>query len=171
MNDISLQAKAVLTARERRYEMKRLFFLRYRHCVVIEVAMNVPGLPKVGRRWRRVHRRGLQQLQHALPVVAGKTSVDKAGYYALLAVSADLAGVKRIASSIEEQAPWGRLLDIDCFGNGVKLSRQAVGLPERPCFVCGRPHSLCLGAKVHSIEAARAAAEAMAETCICAKGS
>lgn len=54
---------------------------------------------------------------------------------------------------LEEQLPYGRLLDIDVLdGEGAHISRAELGLPERGCLVCGAPGRACAASRAHTLE-------------------
>lgn len=89
---------------------------------------------------------------------------DAAGYYALFYSVEDPTVVKRKTCSIEENFKWGRLLDIDCYRNQVKIYRDEIGLTERKCLLCNRPHSYCIETHRHSLNELREAAKLIAES-------
>ncbi len=62
--------------------------------------------------------------------------------------------LKRQAVALEEGHPLGRLVDLDVHGDGVgSLSRTALGLESRRCYVCGQPAQACARSRQHSLEA------------------
>ena len=70
-------------------------------------------------------------------LIVGEYILDT-GCEALLAVEGEPAALKRLAVAIEDADPLGRLLDIDVLDPaGAPVSRQALGLPERTCLLCG----------------------------------
>ena len=71
-----------------------------------------------------------------------------------MAVEADAALLKQLAVQVEEEQPFGRLLDIDVFdATGVQLSRDAAGQAGRLCFVCDEPAILCIRGRRHDAQA------------------
>ncbi|HVE86772.1 MAG TPA: citrate lyase holo-[acyl-carrier protein] synthase [Myxococcales bacterium] len=156
---------SVLDARERRYLARRERELG-RPGVLVEVTLNVPGWPKGGPPFTTVFRAGMRAVAAALGRGPLDARLDAAGYYGLFRSRLPARDVKRAMCRVEEQAPWARLLDIDCHGEGGKLSRESVGVAARRCFLCAAPHEDCIRARRHPPEALRAAAEQLARTCL-----
>jgi len=163
MKQISRQAKEVLAAREKRYIEKQQFIQAAPELTYIESSMNIPGVPKVGSRWHKVFETGLYELEKRLAISQGIRKVDDAGYYALHSSDVEVCEAKRVCCEIESQAPWGRLLDLDCIGPKGRVSRQHLGFSDRLCMVCHGPQSICLRDKSHRLEQARAAANRLAK--------
>lgn len=161
----------VLAARDRRAEAlararaEALVHARLRAgaAVIGELGLNVPGWPKRGALWRRPFARGLARLRAriaGLRVLALRA--DAAGYWALLAASAPPRRCKALSCAVEDEAAWGRLLDVDWYEGAARLSREALGLRARACWVCGGEQIACISALRHPIAACRAQAEALA---------
>lgn len=162
--DISL-LHSVLDARERRYRDRQELARSAPSGALVELALNVPGWPKVGAPFDRVFQAGVRETSAALGVEPTEVRADAAGYYALFLSELPLSNLKRRTCRIEEQAPWARLLDIDCHGAVGKLSREAVGAAPRRCFLCTAPHESCIRSRRHSPEELRAAALRLASRC------
>ena len=128
---------------------------------VVQVALNIPGLPKdppgteacvaaVARRF--VERLG-RVPQREVVVANG------AGPVRLLAFSSpDGETLKALALALEEAESWGRLLDIDVIDVRGALSREGMGASPRSCLLCGLPAKTCARLAGHSPEALRTAA-------------
>ena len=157
---------SVLDARERRYLARRERELG-RPGALVEVTLNVPGWPKGGPPFTSVFRAGMRAVAAALGQGPADERLDAAGYYGLFRTELPARDVKRLMCRVEERAPWARLLDIDCHGEGGKLSRESVGSAPRRCFLCAAPHESCIRSRRHSLEALRAAAERLAEGAPC----
>ncbi|KAA9301661.1 MULTISPECIES: citrate lyase holo-[acyl-carrier protein] synthase [Aerococcus] len=76
-------------------------------------------------------------------------------YFALIDRPVDQLKSKLV--ELEEDQELGRLMDIDCLyldanGQQQSLSRQAVGLPKRQCFVCQADANLCARSRKHDFE-------------------
>lgn len=158
MKDISFQARALLVAREKRFHLKQSVMNKNPSATCVEISMNIPGLPKVGRDWRAVFKKGLAELESKVMLLELITAVDKAGYYGVALTNAEPCSVKMLACDVEEGYSWGRLLDIDCFKAGIKISRSNSGLADRRCMVCGEDQDHCISKKLHTVEESRAAA-------------
>ena len=92
------------------------------------------------------------------------------GYEGYFIVDLDPVSAKRLAVSLEEDHPLGRLFDLDViapasfsvpsasgfsavFPDGVRpLGRQELGLPQRLCLICGKPVRECMRTRAHGTE-------------------
>lgn len=80
------------------------------------------------------------------------------GPAAILAVAGEAASLKSAAVALEEQLPYGRLLDIDIFtADGRQISREDCGLPPRSCLLCREPAAVCVRSAAHERGAVLAA--------------
>lgn len=86
---------------------------------------------------------------------------DPLGPWRIYAVAATAETVKPLCVRVEERHPWGRLFDLDLYrGAGASLvpepprqsGRAEIGLPPRPCLVCGEPARECIRLQRHSAE-------------------
>jgi len=153
----------LLAARDARYDLRR----RSAGATpsIIEVALNVPGWPKVSADLRTVFDWALEEVELSTGAARLHEGEDAAGYFALYTSVAPARELKIEAVAIEERAPWGRLLDIDCYEGPQKASRWSVGLPERSCFLCAAPHETCIGEQRHDQGALREAVDGLAAAC------
>ena len=60
------------------------------------------------------------------------------GYEGYFIVDLDPISAKRLAVSLEEDHPLGRLFDLDVITADGPLSREELGLPGRKCLICGK---------------------------------
>ena len=100
------------------------------------------------------------------------------GYEGYFMVDSDPIAAKKLAVTLEETHPLGRLFDLDVvilkndpilrtggqkqgghphfgpvFEDGpAPLSREALGLPSRTCIICGRPVRECMRERKHTTE-------------------
>ena len=93
------------------------------------------------------------------------------GPEALWAVEVDPDLLKRSAVALEDAHPWGRLLDADVVVAGPEhepalLAREDLGLPPRPCLVCGASVRTCLALRSHAPGAAARAAASLLVGCV-----
>jgi holo-ACP synthase/triphosphoribosyl-dephospho-CoA synthase len=80
------------------------------------------------------------------------------GPVAIIAVVGEPAVIKEAAVALENQLPYGRLLDIDVFAaDGRQISRGDCGLPPRTCLLCSEPATACVRSAVHEQGAVLAA--------------
>ncbi|ENM5729155.1 citrate lyase holo-[acyl-carrier protein] synthase [Vibrio mimicus] len=142
--------KAILKAREQRYLVKTAMIEG--GGTLIEMASIMPGSDKQHAGLAQIFEDGLRELTVHLNLGVNAIMDDCAGYYALARSPLDGVTCKRLAVALEEQYPWNRLLDIDCFVLGNAVTRSSMGFPERKCLVCGDVHSECIYEKRHPIE-------------------
>jgi holo-ACP synthase len=170
----------LLGARERRYRLRCARAAEPSAAAIAEIAVVIPGLPKRTPALEAIFDRAVALLAALTGAAPRDRLEDEAGDYALFVLSgrsdarADARAdeteevaraLKRAACRIEEAAPWGRLLDIDCHvAGGRKLGREAIGLAPRRCLLCDAPHDACIAARRHPLAEARAAALALAAT-------
>lgn len=75
------------------------------------------------------------------------------GYEAYLITPLPLLEAKRIAVTIEDTHPLGRLFDIDVINSdGVPVSRDAIGEKPRRCLVCEHEARYCMRMRWHTQE-------------------
>ena len=145
-------------ARESRAALQEKL-LSNNHTVVC-LTMNIPGPQKVSPLIEEAFFEGIRLVSDALPKdQTGKPAtpvhltLKKTGLEAFFALNADARQIKRTLVSIEDETPLGRLFDIDVLSafDGVKLSRETLGLPARKCLLCGKPAFLCARSRAHSV--------------------
>jgi holo-ACP synthase CitX len=158
----------LLAARDARYDLRRRFAAGARS--LVEVTLNVPGWPKVSPALRAVFDWGLAEVERTIPTTRLHEGEDAAGYFALYEGVAPGPELKARAVEIEQREPWGRLLDIDCYEDTRKVSRRALGAPERRCLLCADSHEICIGERRHAPEALREAVETLAAACAARSG-
>ena len=129
---------------------------------VIAISTNVPGSPKHLLGLSRHAREALATLHpwpgfqtlHAGPDALGPF------YVALCNLSPQEA--KRRTVAIEEARPSARLLDLDIYdARGTQIGRRELGLPPRPCLLCGAPAGDCIRLCRHPPAKLRAHAEGL----------
>ncbi|WP_238916987.1 citrate lyase holo-[acyl-carrier protein] synthase [Clostridium sp. YIM B02555] len=158
---LSIIGKKILMAREERY-LKKIKISKNHKCI-IELSLNIPGVPKSGGIWAGVFKVCIRSIQDNIPSQLLLYNIDIAGYYAVFSSYISLKDTKIKSCLIEEQNMWGRLVDIDCFENGVKISREDVGFKERKCILCNNYNSVCIRNHVHNIKELRCEAEKLAK--------
>jgi holo-ACP synthase/triphosphoribosyl-dephospho-CoA synthase len=139
----------VLRAKEARYAGQVALRERY-GLPLVSITINMPGTVKNLPVTRRLCDYALREISGKLDVAASERRNPATGPEALAAVNAAAVHIKELAVKIEEDAAFGRLLDIDVFDeSGKLLSRQERG-QGRPCFVCGNPAVECMRRRNHS---------------------
>ena len=155
--DREVTLSEVLEAREARAMRQRALLEAYGQ-PVISFCMNIAGPVKNGTAIRRGFREGMMRLSEALRgarmEIAHCEQVDAVtGCEALLAVRGDAWEIKRLCVDLEDEDALGRLFDLDVLApGGEKLDREQLGMPPRPCLICGQAGKGCASRRVHSFE-------------------
>lgn len=156
MSEITLQQ--ILDAREARMAEQTRLLQAYRR-PLISFSMNIAGPLKRTVLIERAFSYGLQKLEEALhnagaPVLYRAQLRADTGCEAFYVVDIDVNSLKELCVSVEEEAPVGRLFDIDVLDtDGRKLERSR----ERSCLVCGAEGRGCASRRIHSISELQAA--------------
>lgn len=143
----------LLAARDRRRERQLHMLAEYPGLALIVLTVNIPGAEKRTEASVGIGDAGVSALHEKLGAdvrVEERYDLDT-GFEAFICASVSLGEAKRIALSIEESHPLGRIMDIDVIGEeGVPVSRGALGYPGRRCFLCGQPARICMRTAAHS---------------------
>jgi holo-ACP synthase/triphosphoribosyl-dephospho-CoA synthase len=149
--------EAMLRARENRAKLQNELISRY-SCSVVSYTLNIAGPLKRFPPGDRSFYVGKMEIEKQLAsngwTAAESVLTDAAtGLECLWAVDADFAKLKSAMAALEERHPLGRLFDVDVIArDGVKVSRDMVGLPERACIVCGKPGMGCARSREHPLD-------------------
>lgn len=146
---------SLLAARDARRVRQESMLGRYPDLALIVLTVNIPGPEKRTSASVGIGKAGMEALKEVFGsrIVHEEMYDNETGFEAFLLVDADREEAKRLAVDIEEHHPLGRLMDIDVIGEGcVPLSRQAYGLPERRCMLCGDQARVCMRAGRHTVE-------------------
>ena len=147
----------MLEAREIRANRQRELLERY-SSPVISFTLNIAGPVKNSPVLRRAFREGLLRLEDALSAKGlsplHREEIDRStGCEALWTVSGPGQTIKNLCTQIEDRDALGRLFDLDVLdSDGRKWDREELGLPPRPCLVCGQPGKGCASRRLHSVE-------------------
>ncbi len=155
----------VLEARERRAAAQQAL-LAQTGAPVISFCMNIPGPVKNGPLIRRAFREGLSRLEDALAeqkkeILHRALTDTVTGCEALLAVEGETKELKELCVDLEDEDDLGRLFDLDVVTAGESLSREDLGLPPRPCLICGAPGRGCASRRVHPVAELQAKTRAL----------
>ena len=136
----------MLVAREWRAKQQRIYQTDGK--TLISLTLNIPGENKRPPLSDACFSEAKAQIEAQLDAETALERVDEAGHFALFLCDLSTEEAKRIALSIEDDHPLGRLMDIDIFDeNGNKLSRQDSA--QRCCLVCGAPAHACARSRAH----------------------
>lgn len=79
--------------------------------------------------------------------------IENSGCEEFLPLRGDARQIKELLLPLEEEHDLGRLMDIDVLTpQGVKISREEIGLSQRKCLICGDSVFLCSRSRSHSAE-------------------
>ncbi len=147
----------MLDAREERVFRQEQLLEQYT-LPLVSFSLNIPGPVKNSPVIRRTFREGLSRLEDALrearlPLEHREEKDAVTGCEALLAVRADPLSLKALCIQLEDEDALGRLFDLDVIDpRGLKLDREELGHPPRPCLVCGAPGKGCASRRLHTVE-------------------
>ncbi|MDO5552019.1 MAG: citrate lyase holo-[acyl-carrier protein] synthase [Lachnospiraceae bacterium] len=136
--------------------------------VITALGMNIPGPKKTSEEIQAAFEAGVEALKETfcregIHIIGQRSLVVQAGslmFYALSCPGA--AYVKKLTVYLEETHPLGRLFDIDVlWPDGKGISREALGLPKRRCFLCDQEAKICGRSRAHSVEELQQAVEEM----------
>lgn len=151
----------ILKAKEERAERQQAMLKN--GGVLICFTLNIPGPVKISELYRDLFDAGKELIENAVRKKGMSpkeeyTETTAAGYvyYALFDGGTDMFFMKELMTGIENETDAGRLFDIDvlCGNEGgypEKISRKAMGQPERSCIICGSPAFVCLRAARHTV--------------------
>ena len=156
MHTVEITLEQVLLARDRRVQRQQALHRQYGG-TLLSFTMNIAGSVKDTPLVRLAFRAGLAALDRDLGAPAHRESVAApTGPEALLVYHRPAGAVKDLCLRLEEQAPVGRLYDLDVLSpEGEKLSRPQ----SRRCLICGGPVTVCSRSRAHGLAAIQAKTE------------
>ena len=146
----------VLAARERRAQRQAQLLTRYRKTLLC-FTMNIAGPQKnsglISRGFRIGDRQLLDVLERkGISVVHREESLTHTGCEGFYVIDARAEEVKALTAQLENTAVGGRLYDMDVFaGDGKRVDRESLGLPERGCLLCDNSAKICGRSRAHSV--------------------
>ena len=151
----------VLAARENRWEKKLALARRLaaRHdgepASLAVLTLRMPAFLRTSGRYTELARRLFAFLAdevagRGFPLIYEEFSTGDDGPEGYLAAAITESEFKSIAVGVETGHPWGELADLDVMdAKGRPFGRQELGLPPRPCLVCGEEAIVCSAGKRH----------------------
>ena len=160
--EVTLQE--ILDARENRASRQSELLQQYGKPLLC-FTMNIPGPVKNSPLISRGFSLGLSMLQAQLTgqaILHFEEARPATGCQAFYVVDLPALELKRLAAQLEDSAPIGRLFDMDVLdADGRKIDREALGLPQRSCLLCGNPARICGRSRAHSVEELQAKTQAL----------
>ena len=129
---------------------------------LLSMKMNIPGPIKDNDLIRLAFRLSLNEILLLIKdsVVMDQTQAAT-GPEVIIKTSRPAHEIKLLMIELEESLPLGRLLDIDVLTEGSALSREAMGLNPRRCFLCDKPARECSRSAAHPLTALLEAIETL----------
>ena len=144
----------LLEARDQRYARQLALTKAWPDRTLVCLTVVLPGSVKRDARSLRVADAAVAAVRERLALVHESLYDLETGYEGYFLVDAPLLDVKRICCAIENEHPYGRLMDLDVLeriGDAVApVSRDRVGESPRACLLCGRPARECMRARTHT---------------------
>ena len=150
----------MMAFRDARVEMQKKMLALHK-MPVISFGMNIPGEIKTDENIRHAFEEGLKTLRARLEsegfeVAEENERHEAAGDEWIASVDAAADALKEIATSVEENHPFGRLFDMDVINeSGEKLSRAV----SRRCLICDEDASVCARSRKHDLTELKKAVE------------
>lgn len=144
----------VLEGRDERAALQKKLLAAREGAFVCQIGLNVPGFPKrapgdmaVIKECRRFLIASARALPFEERYVENGAGLCWQG--AFDGKRFDARAMKKAAVDAENRMEAGRVLDIDVLTAQGQLSRLEMGLPPRPCFICGENAKECARAGAH----------------------
>ena len=119
------------------------------------VTVVLPGPVKRDARSLKVAEAAVAAVREMFDPVYKELYDLETGYEGYFIVEGALLDVKKACCEIENNHPYGRLMDLDVIERVgetvVPVGRDRVGEEPRRCLICGRPARECMRAHAHSI--------------------
>lgn len=148
----------MLDARERRAHTQQQLLEQFNPCVLVSITLNIPGPVKNSEAITTVFASVISELDEALMPFEKLHQEDfslQTGMEFYRVLRADALDVKRVCTEFEEGHPLGRLLDIDVVEMAgetpTPISRTALGMPPRRCFICNEEAKVCARSRKHTV--------------------
>jgi len=148
----------MLDARERRAHTQQQLLEQFNPCVLVSITLNIPGPVKNSEAITTVFASVISELDEALQSFEKLQQEDfslATGMEFYRVLRADALDVKRACTEFEEGHPLGRLLDIDVVemagATPTPISRTALGMPPRRCFICNEEAKVCARSRKHTV--------------------
>ncbi|MDR1068001.1 MAG: citrate lyase holo-[acyl-carrier protein] synthase [Clostridiales Family XIII bacterium] len=148
----------LLAAREERALVQRVFLGAAGASFVVQISLNIPGLPKrlKGDEQAVIRAREIFLSEYKVLPSAEARMVNFAGVSSvILFAGGGAASAKRTAVAVEDGAEWGRILDIDVITGAGPVPRTSLGFSGRKCMLCGETAKICARERGHPVATLR----------------
>ena len=144
----------LLQARDDRYARQLALTKEWPDRTLVCLTVVLPGPVKRDARSLKVAEAAVAAVREVLAPVYKELYDLETGYEGYFIVDGALLDVKKACCGIENEHPYGRLMDLDVIEpvgeTVVPVSRDRVGEEPRRCLLCDRPARECMRAHTHS---------------------
>ncbi len=144
----------LLQARDDRYARQLALTKEWPDRTLVCLTVVLPGPVKRDARSLKVAEAAVAAVREVLAPVYKELYDLETGYEGYFIVEGALLDVKKACCGIENEHPYGRLMDLDVIEpvgeTVVPVSRDRVGEEPRRCLLCDRPARECMRAHTHS---------------------
>lgn len=157
VNGAEISLEEMLIARETRVNLQSTLIRDY-HVPLICFTLNIPGPVKVFDGIPETFDNGCEQIEHVLEqnkisFFRAECIKEKTGFEAFYCADGSPEKLKRLMTPLEDNSAAGRLYDIDIIcTDGLKVSREDLGLPVRSCLLCGENAHACSRSRRHTVD-------------------
>ena len=151
---MEITLEQLLEARDRRYAKQLALVKEWPDKTLVSMTVVLPGPVKRDARSLKVAEAAVEAVQEVLTPTYKELRDLETGYEGYFLVDAPLLDVKKACCEIENEHPYGRLMDLDVLervgDTVVPVSRERVGEQPRRCLLCDRPARECMRAHTHT---------------------
>ena len=144
----------LLQARDDRYARQLALTKEWPDRTLVCLTVVLPGPVKRDARSLKVAEAAVDAVREVFAPVYKELYDLETGYEGYFIVEGALLDVKKACCGIENEHPYGRLMDLDVIEpvgeTVVPVSRDRVGEEPRRCLLCDRPARECMRAHTHS---------------------
>ena len=151
---MEITLEQLLKARDDRYTRQLALTKEWPDRTLVCLTVVLPGPVKRDARSLKVAGAAVAAVQEVLRPEVHELYDLETGYEGYFLVDGALLDVKKACCGIENEHPYGRLMDLDVLepvgDTVVPVGRDRVGEEARKCLLCGRPARECMRAHAHS---------------------
>ena len=153
---MEITLEQLLEARDRRSEKQLALLNEWPDKTLVCMTVVLPGPVKRDARSLKVAAAGVEAVQEMFVPVHKELYDRETGFEGFFVVDGALLDVKRACCEIENEHPFGRLMDLDVLEpvgeTVIPVDRGRVGEQPRRCLLCDRPARECMRSHAHTPE-------------------
>ena len=145
----------LLKSRDARVVRQRELLMAHPGLSLLCLTVQLPGAVKRNDVSLTIARAGVEAVRSSFNIDYEEIRDLETGFEGFFMVEGAPMEAKRVACSIEDTHPLGRLMDLDVIvldGCPVPLGREELGLPPRKCLLCENDARVCIRTRAHSTE-------------------